>query len=287
MIQCFMKTDYIMNFLNGKLPRLVSASKIDSSYSIYPRILHKHDNMLEILLVRSGSGVYIVDEKRYSIQKGDIIICNCNVLHDEDPTQSKNLNTYCCTLTDVQIAGLDKNCIINETTCPVVPSNELFETLENLMGMIYFLLASDIEQMEETCSYLAVSLVAIIIQIIQKNETEDSLKKSTVELLGIRIKQYIDTHYDESLTLESISKVMHINPYYLAHVFKDTIGYSPMQYIIRRRIGEAQSLLITTRYSVTQIANIVGYDNPNHFNILFNKYVGMSPSKYRSSYIKK
>lgn len=287
MIQCFMKTDYTMNFLDGKLPRLFSASKIDSSYSIYPRILHKHDNMLEILLVRSGSGVYIIDEKRYAIQKGDIIICNCNVLHDEDPTQSKNLNTYCCTLTDVQITGLDKNCLIHTTTCPVFHSNELFETLESLMGMIYFLLASDKTQMEETCSYLAVSLVAMVIQIIRRTEMEDSPKKSATELLGVRIKQYIDTHYDESLTLQSIGKVMHINPYYLAHVFKDATGYSPMQYIIRRRIGEAQSLLITTRYSVTQIANIVGYDNPNHFNILFNKYVGMSPSKYRSSYIKK
>ncbi|WP_039807161.1 AraC family transcriptional regulator, partial [Pelosinus sp. HCF1] len=77
-----------------------------------------------------------------------------------------------------------------------------------------------------------------------------------------------------------------INSYYLAHVFKDTIGYSPMRYIMRRRIGESQTLLITTRYSVTQIANIVGYDNPNHFNILFTKYVGMPPSKYRNSYTK-
>ncbi|WP_069972765.1 AraC family transcriptional regulator [Propionispora sp. 2/2-37] len=288
MIQCFMKADYTSHFVNGTLPRLFSASKIDSSYSIYPRILHKHEDMLEVLLVRSGSGVYIVDEKRYPIQKGDIIICNCNVLHDEDPTQSKNLNTYCCTLTDVQIRGLDKNCLIHKTAYPIVYSNELFEPLENLMGMIYFLLASDIEKMEETCSYLAVSLLAMLLQIIHRTEMEDlPKKKSTAELLGISIKQYIDTHYDEPLTLQSISEVMHINPYYLAHIFKDTIGYSPMRYIMRRRIGEAQSLLITTRYSVTQIANIVGYDNPNHFNILFTKYVGMPPSKYRNSYIKK
>ncbi|SFM43043.1 AraC-type DNA-binding protein [Pelosinus propionicus DSM 13327] len=286
-IQCFMKPDYISHFKNGKLPRLFSASKIDASYSVYPRILHKHEDMLEIMLVRSGSGVYIVDEKRYSIQKGDIIICNCNVLHDEDPTQSKNLNTYCCTLTNVEITGFDKNCLIHKTACPIVHSNELFETMGNLMGMIYFLLASDIEQMEETCSYLAVSLVALLMQIIHKTEMEDTAKKkSTYELLGIRIKQYIDTHYDEPLTLQSISDAMHINPYYLAHVFKDTIGYSPMRYTMRRRIGEAQSLLITTRYSITQIANIVGYDNPNHFNILFTKYVGMPPNKYRNSYTK-
>jgi len=287
MIQCFMKTNYNSYFVNGKVPHLFSASKIDANYSVYPRILHKHENMLEIILVRSGSGIYIVDEKRYPIQKGDIIICNCNVLHDEDPTQSKNLNTYCCTLIDVEIEGLDANCLIDKMACPVIHSNELFETIENLMGMIYFLLASDMEKMEETCSYLSVSLVTLLLQIIRKTELDDApQKKNITELLGIRIKQYINTHYDEPLTLQSISDAMCINPYYLAHVFKDTMGYSPMKYTMRRRIGEAQSLLITTKYSITQIANIVGYDNPNHLNILFNKYVGMPPSKYRNSYTK-
>jgi YesN/AraC family two-component response regulator len=50
---------------------------------------------------------------------------------------------------------------------------------------------------------------------------------------------------------------------------------------MRRRIGEAQSLLINTNYNVTMIAGIVGYDNPNYFTTLFSKIVGMSPKKYR------
>ena len=103
-------------------------------------------------------------------------------------------------------------------------------------------------------------------------------------MLTARIKQYIDTRYDETLTLETISEALHVNMYYMAHVFKDTTGYSLMQYITRRRLGEAQRLLITTDYSITQIGNMVGYGNPSHFNTVFTKYIGVAPGKFRHSY---
>ncbi len=61
-------------------------------------------------------------------------------------------------------------------------------------------------------------------------------------------------------------------------------GYSPMNYIIRRRIGEAQTLLITTKLSITEIAGMVGFSNPNNFNIQFQKQVGLSPREYRKTY---
>ena len=62
-------------------------------------------------------------------------------------------------------------------------------------------------------------------------------------------------------------------------------GYSPIQYLLRRRIGEAQTLLITTDYSITQIAGMVGYDTQSYFNMQFTKNVGISPKKFRQNYI--
>jgi transcriptional regulator GlxA family with amidase domain len=73
----------------------------------------------------------------------------------------------------------------------------------------------------------------------------------------------------------------------MSHTFKETTGYSPIQYIMRRRIGEAQTLLITTNHSITMVANIVGYDNSSYFNKIFTKNVGMTPKRYRECYTKK
>ena len=221
MIQCFASPTFDSSFEHSKPPRLISASKIDSSYSIHPRVLHKHNDFLELLYVRSGTGVYIVDEQRYNICEGDIIICNAGVLHDEDPSQAQ-----------------------------------------------------------------ASALIAKLLLVIRKYcENEGNTVRSRTDIIAGQVKHYIDTHFDEQFTLQDISDAIRVSPYHLAHMFKETTGYSPMQYTVRRRLGEAQSLLITTSLSVTEIAVSVGFGNPCHFNTMFSKYIGMSPSRYRSSYV--
>ena len=82
-----------------------------------------------------------------------------------------------------------------------------------------------------------------------------------------------------------MGEALHISPYYLSHVFKQMSGYSPVQYLLRRRIGEAQTLLITTDLPITTIAGMVGYDTQSYFNLQFTKNVGMPPKKFRQNYI--
>ena len=61
-----------------------------------------------------------------------------------------------------------------------------------------------------------------------------------------RIKDYIDKHFADEFSLQQMADALHVSPYYLAHICKEVTGYSPLQYVLRRRIGEAQTLLITT-----------------------------------------
>lgn len=68
-----------------------------------------------------------------------------------------------------------------------------------------------------------------------------------------------------------------------AHQFKKIFGFPPIQYIIRRRIGEAQRLLFTTDLSITEVSVRVGYDNISYFNNQFKRFAGMSPQNYRKS----
>jgi YesN/AraC family two-component response regulator len=110
---------------------------------------------------------------------------------------------------------------------------------------------------------------------------EESEEEQKEQELGHLIQSYIDKHYKENISLQDIADEMNMNHYYMAHVFKSTTGYSPMQYVIRRRIGEAQSYLLSTDKTVTEIAYIVGYNSASNFNNSFKKMVGMSPQRYR------
>ena len=68
--------------------------------------------------------------------------------------------------------------------------------------------------------------------------------------------------------------------------FKQTTMKSPMQYILSIRINNAISLLETTDYNITEIATIIGYDNPLYFSRIFKKQTGLSPSDFRKKQYK-
>lgn len=283
MIQCFVKREFVSVFQNSS-PKLRYVSRINATYK-YPRIMHGHQDLLELLFVRSGTGVYIMNEVRYPIRQGDMIICNSGVLHDEAPECNSELNTYCCAVSGLELEGIRKNCLIADDIYPVVPCNDQAAEIEQIMGMLYAELAANQDGSEECCHYLMLALLRKVLRLVEENKTFHDKKQDEIYLKGAMIKAYIDSRYDQDLSLQSIGRAINISPYYLAHIFKRTIGYSPMQYITRRRIGEAQTLLIGTCYSITQIASIVGYDNVSHFNTMFLKYIGMSPRQYRTTYI--
>ena len=75
-----------------------------------------------------------------------------------------------------------------------------------------------------------------------------------------------------------------MNKYYLVHAFKEYKGMSPINYLIDRRIQEAQYLLETSNYSIAKIAQAVGFSSQSYFSQVFRKEKGVSPNQYRKSY---
>ena len=102
-----------------------------------------------------------------------------------------------------------------------------------------------------------------------------------------RILDYLNEHFTEELNLDKIAEDMHCSATYVSHGLKKATGMTPINYIIRRRIGLAQTMLISTDLTATQIATMVGYDNTNYFSTLFTKTVGMTPIRYRNMYLEK
>lgn len=135
---------------------------------------------------------------------------------------------------------------------------------------------------DDGAHHLLMALLTLVQQFLAAAAQDGSRGEN---VFAQRIKDYIDRHFAENFSLQSMADALHVSPYYLAHVCKDVTGYSPLQYVLRRRIGEAQTLLITTELPVTRIAAQVGYDNPSHFNAQFSKAVGMSPRTFRKEYV--
>lgn len=284
-VQCFVKKSFTPTFTDENAPRLLYVSKIEPAASAHPRVMHAHEDFVEIILICSGISEYLINDKKQYIRQGDLIVYNSGVVHDEVSGPEIKVGSYCVAIGGLRLPGLRENALLPEDRHPVLQAGDSFDDIRILCDMMYQNLSAGRVGAEEFSHQLMLALLARVRGIADGTAEEQPAADTEPHILGRRIKQYIDQHYMENISLQSMGDKLHMSPYYLSHVFKQMSGYSPMQYLLRRRIGEAQTLLITTDYPLTRIAELVGYDTQSYFNLQFTKNVGMSPKKYRQTYI--
>lgn len=95
---------------------------------------------------------------------------------------------------------------------------------------------------------------------------------------------YIKTNLHLPITVTAICDKIGITQPYLYTIFKQEINVSPKQYISNCKIAEAKKLLANTAFSISLIANSVGYENVLNFSKFFSKQTHMSPTEYRNTY---
>ncbi|MBQ8527487.1 MAG: AraC family transcriptional regulator [Lachnospiraceae bacterium] len=113
----------------------------------------------------------------------------------------------------------------------------------------------------------------------------DSLKTDNTHIIEEIDKAtlYFNEHYSEEISIEEYAQNNHFSVSWFIRNFKHCTGSTPMQYILSKRIYNAEILLHDSTYNVTEIAEIVGYDNPLYFSRIFKKVKGLSPSEYRKN----
>ena len=97
-------------------------------------------------------------------------------------------------------------------------------------------------------------------------------------------RDYFKDHYNEEISIEQYAASRNMSTSWFSKCFRDIVGVSPMKYILDQRIRNAQILLETSDFTITEIAHTLGYENPMYFSRVFHKAKGQSPSKYRKTY---
>jgi AraC-like DNA-binding protein len=100
-----------------------------------------------------------------------------------------------------------------------------------------------------------------------------------------RITSYLLRHFDKKVTLEDIAATEHLNPYYVSHLIKNTLGIPFQNFVNGIRLEFAEKNLLFTDQSLTQVAENCGFSSLNYFNKCFYAWYGLTPSQYRKRII--
>ena len=102
-----------------------------------------------------------------------------------------------------------------------------------------------------------------------------------------RAVHYFNENYSKPITIEQYAQEHLMSVNWFIHSFKEVMHVPPMQYIVSLRIAAAKGYLESSNKNITEISNIVGYENSLYFSRLFKKYTGMTPSEYKKKHTHK
>lgn len=117
-------------------------------------------------------------------------------------------------------------------------------------------------------------------QFIRSNTPKDSCL-SHIPANIAQLKEYLDNHICEDLSLERCSRITYLSVSQTIRSFRNAFGVTPYEYLNQRRISTAKLLLANSSMSIDQIAVRTGFRDRNYFSKYFKKKTGKSPNQYR------
>lgn len=246
---------------------------------------HCHD-FASLIYVLSGTCTYNIADSIYQIKKGDMIVLNPGVLHGKIMKPGEDIMEMHIGFGNIFIDGLPKNHIIEFGSCPVISLQDYEQE--------YLKCCSDIcyeQENNEPGSELMLKICVMKLLVLFLKTTRGEQKRAEKSLVSFdsseksaivsTLMTFLGDNYMRPISLETISKSIYLSPAYISKVFKEEMGVSPINYLIKIRLAKARELLLEGRLSIKSVARSVGYEDVYYFSKLYKKYHAVPPSKVR------
>lgn len=237
--------------------------------------IHTH-SCAELFFVTAGRGRFQLQHESFSVAVSDLVLVNAGVPHTE-LSQTGSPMEY----TVLGVEGLEVL-----TDAGGYALSHIASGWEELTACLHMML-QEARGGQSGYHLVCQHLLDIILLRLQRQEDlaiASSQPGHKVSRECDLVRRYIDNHFKENLTLDQLSSIAHINKYYLVHAFRKEYNISPISYLITRRTQESRFLLTNTDYTLSQIAQILGFSSPSYFSQSFRRLEGMSPMEYRKRY---
>ncbi|ADO47037.1 AraC family transcriptional regulator [[Enterobacter] lignolyticus] len=261
--------------------RIISFNRLQGSSAIY---YHWHQ-CVEFLYISKGYGIVVMDNQHYTARPGRLFIFPPFRLHKVHVNDSES-NHYRRTTMHIEqsVVGstLQQFPRFQTQFSRVAASNapaqaydlsEQSAFIEAILERFHALTAAG-QYAEDDVAFLVMQIMALL-------PAQPLELKPQQQTASARIMQWVETHYHEKFSLDTLAGDIGFSRSYTSRIFRQQTGGSIHEYLLTRRIKRSCDLLRTTSLSIDAIAADVGFAEVTYFITCFKKMMQQTPLQYR------
>ncbi|WP_367567317.1 AraC family transcriptional regulator [Lacrimispora sp.] len=259
----------------------------DQEYSM--AIKHFHDTY-ELYFLLEGERYYFIEKETYHVKAGDVVLINRQQVHKTSQAGSKSHDRILLQLSGrvlepwLKSAGIPSLEKVFEDYYGVSRLSK--QEWEEMKGLL-FGIAEELKHKRECYEVMVRLKLSQILLIISRSRKRDVMKEMPSRVQTPKhgrvhdVAEYLTFHCETEETLEELAERFFISKSYLSKIFREVTGLSVNEYRNLARMRKAQKLLKNSRYSITEISGLLGFESVTYFERVFKKHCAATPLKYR------
>ncbi|WP_027627073.1 AraC family transcriptional regulator [Ruminiclostridium cellobioparum] len=254
---------------------------------------HWH-NYLEIAFVKKGKGIYYVENRTYEMNEGDIVVINNIEPHYMEVLPPVNM-VMPVVMFEPQLVWSSESLFDYNYMEPFFERSSNFNNKidsKSEIGRKIFAMLSEIEDeyVNKTVGYklmIKAKLLHIITYLIRhyqdSSKSTESITSKSKRLEKLeKVFDYINGNYSQKIELHTLAELAYMSPNYFSTFFKQSTGFTPIEYLNKMRISKSIEMLRETDFSVAQIAMDCGFNNLANYNKIFKQLTETTPTRIRN-----
>lgn len=238
-------------------------------------------NHYELILICNGKGSFKIRNRQYPVKKGMLLIISPDVPYSIELDNTIPVGVLTIHFSFAGITFNDGKWKVNDKV--QVPLGQPVQELKD-----YYHIEEQFQKLVDCWNeklpgyeFSARTMFQQLIIEIMQNRNQQSQGDGT-SLKVEKIIQYMHQNISAKVTLPELSKLVHMAPAYMSRAFKETTGYTIIEYFNKLKIDKSKELLIEGNKKVKEVAQELGFADEFYFSRMFKKYEGITPSQFNS-----
>jgi len=284
------------DILSSQIPKEFS-NDLYFSERIDGYIHHTYNSVYSIKFQISGAEIYKIGDREFTLRENSYLVVNNEQSVTSFPFKTKRaitifiepsilMDVFYNLKKDEEILlsnpfDFSEDNVIFLENCFSITNDDIGKELKHLAKSFDDIKRKQFRIKEDYFFRIAKSLIISQQETLQQVMKIKSVKRSTKTELYKRVyraRQIITDNWNKAINLSSIASLVYMSPYHFNRTFSNIFQIPPMEYHLNVRLDKAKDLLATGKYSVADVAELVGYNDIFAFSKAYKKHFGYSPS---------